>query len=287
MRGCIGRAASGYGVTRSLSTDAAAPLTVSAARRCAMGRQHAGKAAAFAGGPMHACRAGLSSSAPDTMRRLHDATPRKARSRAAAGLISTVSRVKRMLLFSALRQASRYVAHAARRQRDDHCPSLPRLLVRLACAALRFRWRLESSVATSCACAALRFRWRLESSAATSCACMLALRPSALLPRQSARRAARPVAACSSSPATSRRRLAGGAAVLLLLGDGGSGEAALAAAATRYTDEDGGFSLLVPAGWTQLQLSPAAREVAGVFASFRDPGEASNTLGGASPSPPS
>ena len=73
--------------------------------------------------------------------------------------------------------------------------------------------------------------------------------------------------------------------MLLLLGDGDGGSAAafspFAPGATRYADEDGGFALLVPAGWTQLQLSPAAREVAGVFASFRDPTEASNTLGGA------
>jgi len=116
---------------------------------------------------------------------------------------------------------------------------------------------------------------------------MLALRPCASLP---ARRGAPPaaltrhVAVCAASPATSRRRLAGGAAVLVLLGDGGSAAAFLpfAPGATRYTDEDGGFALLVPAGWTQLQLSPAAREVAGVFASFRDPAEASNTLGGRS-----
>ena len=43
--------------------------------------------------------------------------------------------------------------------------------------------------------------------------------------------------------------------------------------------QDGGFSLLVPAGWEQLQLQPEAREFVGVFASWRDPNEASNTLG--------
>ena len=115
---------------------------------------------------------------------------------------------------------------------------------------------------------------------------MLAQRPSALLPaRRAAQRTAptRPVAVCAAGPVTTRRRLASGAAVLLLLGDSGSATAfsPFAPGATRYTDEESGFTLLVPAGWTQLQLLPAAREVAGVFASFRDPAEASNTLGGA------
>ena len=43
--------------------------------------------------------------------------------------------------------------------------------------------------------------------------------------------------------------------------------------------EYGGFSMLVPATWKQLTLSPAGREVVGVYASFQDPEEASNTLG--------
>ena len=43
--------------------------------------------------------------------------------------------------------------------------------------------------------------------------------------------------------------------------------------------QDGGFSLTVPDGWVQLSLAPEARDAVGVFASWRDPDEASNTLG--------
>ena len=114
---------------------------------------------------------------------------------------------------------------------------------------------------------------------------MLVQGPGALSPARRSARAAltRRQTVCSANPVTSRRRLAGGAAALVLLGDAGKATALspFALVATRYTDKDGGFTLLVPAGWTQLQLSPAAREVAGVYASFRDPDEASNTLGGA------
>ena len=88
---------------------------------------------------------------------------------------------------------------------------------------------------------------------------------------------------CAACSVTSRRRLVSGAAALMLLSDAGAATALspFALVATRYTDKDSGFTMLVPAQWTQLQLSPAAREVAGVYASFRDPDEASNTLGGA------
>ena len=112
---------------------------------------------------------------------------------------------------------------------------------------------------------------------------MLVLGPGALSPARRGAALTRRPTVCAASPVTSRRRLAGGAAALVLLGDAGAATALspFALVATRYTDEDGGFTLLVPAGWTQLQLSPAAREVAGVYASFRDPDEASNTLGGA------
>ena len=112
------------------------------------------------------------------------------------------------------------------------------------------------------------------------------LRPSALLSaRQAAPRATPPrhVAVCAASPPPSRRGVTAGIAALVLLGNSGSATAfpQFAPGATRYVDENAGFALLVPAGWTQLQLSPAARDVAGVYASFRDPTEASNTLGGA------
>ena len=112
---------------------------------------------------------------------------------------------------------------------------------------------------------------------------MLVLRPGAPSPARRGAALTRRLTVCAASPVTSRRRLAGGVAVLVLLGDGGAATALspFALVATRYTDKDAGFTLLVPAGWTQLQLSPAAREVAGVYASFRDPDEASNTLGGA------
>jgi hypothetical protein len=112
---------------------------------------------------------------------------------------------------------------------------------------------------------------------------MLVQGPGALSPARRSAALTRRQTVCSASPVTSRRRLAGGAAALVLLGDTGAATALspFALVATRYTDKDGGFTLLVPAGWTQLQLSPAAREVAGVYASFRDPDEASNTLGGA------
>ena len=73
---------------------------------------------------------------------------------------------------------------------------------------------------------------------------------------------------------------------------GGTGTAVLASAPCRPAaaeqqplvlyrapPADGGFSLQVPEKWVQLSLAPAAREVVGVYASWRDPEEASNTMG--------
>jgi hypothetical protein len=80
--------------------------------------------------------------------------------------------------------------------------------------------------------------------------------------------------------ALGRRRVTSGAALLAAFTPA---QLAIAAPLERRAftapQQDGGFSLDVPGGWEQLQLAPEARDVVGVFASWRDPDEASNTLG--------
>jgi len=110
---------------------------------------------------------------------------------------------------------------------------------------------------------------------------MTQVSPSVVVLRHQALRHQRAAPSCLQL----RRQLL--AATLLLAAPSSSAQRAALAPASApgssalYTDPDGLFAVLVPAGWEALELSPLSREVLGVYASWRDPGEPSNTLGGA------